>query len=295
MAVTPVLDIGKSAANVPFEIHTMEWIAQNRFQQNEVPHRHNYFVIIWVRKGSGVHFIDVDKYDLENNTVYCLTPGQIHLLKVNPPVDGFVISFTAGFLSLNDDNFNLLFNTGLFYTFSHSPVIRVSEEMAGDMGEIAAKMIREYDNFFLLRSEILRGFLKIFLIYLTRQFEGVDTQAQQPRNIELAKKFLSLLEQQYATKKMVADYAGQLAVTPNYLNEVIKKVSGFPASHHIQQRIILEAKRQAAYSDVSMKEIAWNLGFDDVAHFSKFFKNASGASFSDFRKSLVVQSPASGW
>lgn len=288
MAVTPVLDIGKSAANVPFEIHTMEWIAQNRFHQNEVPHRHNYFVIIWVRKGSGVHFIDVDKYDLENNTVYCLTPGQIHLLKANRPVDGFVISFTAGFLSLNDDNFNLLFNTGLFYTFSHSPVIRVSEEMAGDMEEIAAKMIKEYDNFFLLRSEILRGFLKIFLIYLTRQFEGADTQAQQPRNVELAKKFLSLLEQQYATRKMVADYASQLAVTPNYLNEVIKKVSGFPASHHIQQRIILEAKRQAAYSDISMKEIAFQLGFDDVAHFSKFFKNASGASFSDFRKSLAA-------
>lgn len=289
MAVTPVLDIGRSVANVPFEIHTMEWIAQNRFQQNEVPHRHSYFVIIWVKKGAGTHFIDVDKYELEDNTVYCLTPGQIHLLKVEGPVDGYVISFTAEFLSLNEDNFNLLFNTGLFYTFSHSPVIKVSEEMDEDMGGIVAKMMKEYANFFLLRSEILRGFLKIFLIYLTRQFEGVDTQAQQPRNIELARKFLSLLEKQFTTKKMVADYAEQLAVTPNYLNEIVKKVSGFPASHHIQQRIVLEAKRQAAYSELSMKEIAWHLGFDDVAHFSKFFKNVSGASFSDFRKELATR------
>lgn len=290
MASTPVLEIGKSVANVPFEIHTMEWIAQNRFQQNEVPHRHSYFVIIWVKKGAGVHFIDVDKYELEDNTVYCLTPGQVHLLKVNGPADGYVISFTAEFLHLNEDNFNLLFNTGLFYTFSHSPVIKVSEEMSEDMGGIVTKMMKEYDNFFLLRAEILRGFLKIFLIYLTRQFEGADPQAQQqPRNVELAKKFLSLLEKQFTTKKMVADYADQLAVTPNYLNEVVKKVSGFPASHHIQQRIILEAKRQAAYSDSSMKEIAWHLGFDDVAHFSKFFKNVAGTSFSDFRKELALR------
>jgi AraC family transcriptional activator of pobA len=289
MAVTPVLDIGKSTANMPFEIHTMEWIAQNRWQQNEVPHKHSYFVIIWVKKGSGVHLIDVDKYTIEDNTVYCLTPGQVHLLKADAGIDGYVISFTAEFLSLNEDNFNILFNTGLFYTFSHSPVIKVSDEMGEEMGDIVGKLMKEYGNFFLLRAEILRGFLKIFLIYLTRQFEGADQHAQQPKNIELVKRFLSLLEKQYTTKKMVTDYADQLAVTPNYLNEVVKKVSGFPASHHIQQRIVLEAKRQAAYSDVSMKEIAYGLGFDDVAHFSKFFKNVSGASFTDFRKELAEQ------
>lgn len=289
MAITPVLELGKTQANVPFEIHTLDWIAQNRFQENEAPHRHSYFVIIWVKSGSGVQFIDVDRYELGKDTVYCLTPGQIHQLKVTGPVDGYVISFTADFLGASEDNVNLLFNTGLFYTFSHSPVIRVSPEMAEDMGEVVAKMMKEFGNFFILRSEVLRGFLKIFLIYLTRQFDGGEAQTQQPRNVELTKKFLTLLEQQYAGKKMVSDYADQLAVTPNYLNEVVKKVSGFPASHHIQQRIVLEAKRQAAYSDLSMKEIAWDLGFDDVAHFSKFFKNVAGASFSDFRKELALR------
>lgn len=100
------------------------------------------------------------------------------------------------------------------------------------------------------------------------------------------RKFLSLLEKNYTQKRMVTDYAEELVVTPSYLNEVVKKISGFPASHHIQQRIVLEAKRQAAFSNVTMKEIAYNLGFDDTAHFSKFFKNASGMSFTDFKKSL---------
>lgn len=283
---TPILEIGKSSPNIPFEIHTMEWIDQNRWQQNAVPHRHNYFVIIWVKKGAGVHLIDLEKFDLQNDTVYCITPGQVHLLKQNGPVEGYVLSFTADFMGTDESNFDLLFNTGLFNTFSHSPVIKVDAEVKDEMEDAIGRMLKEYANFFLLRSEILRGFLKIFLIYLTRQFEKANQQPAQSRNIELMRKFLSLLEKNYTQKRMVTDYADELVVTPNYLNEVVKKISGFPASHHIQQRIVLEAKRQAAYSNVTMKEIAYHLGFDDMAHFSKFFKNASGMSFTDFKKSL---------
>lgn len=284
MAVNnPLLELSKSVVNVPFEIHTMEWIAQNRFQQNSIPHRHNYFVIIWVKKGSGTHLIDLEKYELEDNTVYCITPGQVHQMNTTGEVEGYVISFMAEFLGVAEENYDLLFNTGLFYTFSNSPVIKVSEEMSLEMGDAVAKMLKEFNNFFILRAEILRGFLKIFLIYLTRQFERPKESEAQSKSIDLVKQFFALVEKHYTTKKMVTDYAEELAVTPNHLNEVVKKITGSPASHHIQQRIILEAKRQAVYSSVTMKEIAYQLGFDDTAHFSKYFKNASGESFSDFR------------
>lgn len=286
---SPLLELNTSVVNIPFEIHTMEWIEQNRWQQNEIPHRHNYFVIIWVKKASGTHLIDLEKYQLEDNTVYCITPGQVHLLKTNGTPDGYVISFTAEFLGAGEANYDLLFNTGLFYTFSHSPVIKVNSAISAEMEDAVAKMMKEFGNFFLLRAEILRGFLKIFLIYLTRQFENPPANEAASKSVELVKHFFALIEKHYTTKKMVADYAEELAVTPNHLNEVVKKVTGFPASHHIQQRIILEAKRQAVYSNVTMKEIAWHLGFDDTAHFSKFFKNASGESFSDFRAKRGIE------
>lgn len=285
-AATPILEIGRSTPNIPFEIHTMEWIDRNRWQQNSVPHRHNYFVIVWVKKGKGTHFIDLEKFELQNDTVYCITPGQVHLLKQDGPTEGYVISFTADFMGMEESNLDLLFNTGLFNAFSRSPVIKVDADVKDEMEDAVRRMLKEYANFFLLRSEILRGYLKIFLIYLTRQFEKTNQQPAQSRNIELMRKFLSLIEKNYAQKRMVTDYAEELVVTPNYLNEVVKKISGFPASHHIQQRIVLEAKRQAAFSNVTMKEIAYNLGFDDTAHFSKFFKNASGMSFTDFKKNL---------
>ena len=286
MAVNyPQLQIGTEDGIVPFEMHTMQWIEDNRWEQNSIPHKHNYFVIVWVRKGSGIHLIDLNKYDIIDDTVYCLSPGQIHLLKANDYIDGCVISFTADFLCLTEENFDLLFNSGLFYTFSQSPVIHVNKEMRVELEDVSQKMLKEYENFFLLRSEVLRGYLKIFLIYLTRQFKETKT-GPHTRNIELVKNFFSMLEKNFTTKKMVADYAAELAVTPNYLNEIVKKTSGSPASDHIKHRIVLEAKRHAAYSDVSMKEIAYSLGFDDVAHFSKYFKNATGINFTDFKKDM---------
>ncbi len=79
-----------------------------------------------------------------------------------------------------------------------------------------------------------------------------------------------------------------LFVTPNYLNEIIKKITGYSAGYHIRQRITLEAKRMALYSDNSMKEIAYNLGFLDCAHFSKFFKTITGSNFTEFKKEKLT-------
>ena len=87
--------------------------------------------------------------------------------------------------------------------------------------------------------------------------------------------------------KLVHEYASDLSVSPNYLNEVVKKYTGFPVRYHIQQRIILEAKRLALHSGSNMKEIAYKLGYEDMAHFSKFFKANCGINFTDFRKQLL--------
>jgi AraC family transcriptional activator of pobA len=290
-SVAPILELKRTAASMPFEIHTMQWIEENRKEQNSVPHRHDYFVIIWIIQGHGKHLVDLETYTLEPGTVFCISPGQIHHLMAEPPMDGFVISFSTEFIRADEEVYDMLFNTGLFYTFCNSPVIKVSEDMKEPMEDMALKMMKEYANFFLLRSEILKGFLKIFLIYLTRQYQP-QTQGELPnKSVELVKKFLNALEKNFLTKKMVSEYAEELVVTPNYLNEVVKKITGFTASHHIQQRIVMEAKRKAAYSNQSMKEIAYELGFDDTAHFSKFFRNASGLNFSEFKKGLMGKTP----
>lgn len=283
MKGNPILELNSAAAAIPFEIHTMEWIEQNRVDYHDIPHRHNYYTIIWVRKGKGTHLLDLDSFSIEDNSVYCVSPGQVHHLQVEGPVDGYVISFTTDFIGLAADNFMLLYESGLFNIYGHAPVIKLSLETESEMLEVIDKLVREYTNFFLLRAEILRGFLKIFLIYLTRNF-GLPAQPKyQTRIYESVNQFFSLVNKDFATRKMVSDYAAELAVTPNYLNELVKKITGHPASYHIQQRIVLEAKRMLRFSGLTMKEIAYELGFDDPAHFSKFFKKVSGTNFTDYK------------
>lgn len=281
-----MLSIDHDRMQVPFEVRSLSWMQQNRWQQNTSPRRHNYFQIIWVKQGTGTHLIDLEKLPIDAHTIYCISPGQVHQLNAHENLKGYAISFTLDFISMVEDYYDLVFDSGLFYTFDQSPVISIDDEIRKEMIGLVKKMRKEFDNYYLLRAEILRGYLKIFMIYLTRQYKREDNQKGQSRNSRLLKQFLSLLDENYTSKKMVADYAEELCITPNYLNEVVKKISGMPASEHIKQRIVIEAKRQASYTHASMKEIAYNLGFNDTSHFSKYFKNACGTNFTDFKNEI---------
>jgi YesN/AraC family two-component response regulator len=102
--------------------------------------------------------------------------------------------------------------------------------------------------------------------------------------MRLYHQFAQSLDKQFRTKRAVCDYAAELSVTANYLNEAVRTVSGRPASYHIQQRVVQEAKRLALYTDSNMKMVAHSLGFLDSAHFSKFFRKVAGVNFSEFKK-----------
>jgi len=156
--------------------------------------------------------------------------------------------------------------------------------MVEEMKGVAARMMTESENLFLYRSQILRRYLRIFLIYLSRHNVRREEPMVYTRSAQLVQKFMVMLEKEFRTVKSVNEYASQLAVTPNHLNVIVKKHTRRSAGYHIRQRIVLEAKRLAIYSDVCMKEIAYLLGFSDTAHFSKFFKKSTGVNFSEFKR-----------
>jgi AraC family transcriptional activator of pobA len=284
----PLLQFESQPTDLPFRIMRFQWTEEAIKLHNETPHVQDYIELIWITKGSGLLTVDLQETLMAVNSVSCITPGQVHQLKGNDQMEGYIFLFTETFLYKHEHEFDPMYHSGFFDTFSKSANIRIENEISAELFEITGKMIKECDNLYLFKAEILRRYFKIFLIYLTRQFPAVLTTTMQSRNIELAEKFKSLLEKNFITLKKVADYARLLSVTPNYLNEIVKKITGYPASHHIRQRIILEAKRQAAYSDVCMKEVAWKLGFSDIAHFSKFFKNCTGVNFSDFKRECHI-------
>jgi AraC-like DNA-binding protein len=102
----------------------------------------------------------------------------------------------------------------------------------------------------------------------------------------LVKNFREVVEKNFHKWHQVKEYAEELYVSPNYLNEVIRSNMNSSAKDYIQNRIVLEAKRMAVFTGKSSKEIGYDLGFDDPSHFSKFFKSNTGQSVQDFKEQL---------
>ena len=96
--------------------------------------------------------------------------------------------------------------------------------------------------------------------------------------------FKGLIEQRYMELKNVSDYAAQLHIKPVLLNEISKQLSGITAGEHIRNRVILEAQRYLFNTDLTAKEIAYKLGFEDPHYFSRFFKKYTNQTPSEFKE-----------
>ncbi len=273
---------------VPFEIYSLEDLYTDDPEKLEMSSRLTRFEILWIQRGKGSLSIDLNKMDIDINTIICLIPGQLRKFnKGTTKIEGYYISLCADFLCMPESQLDFSFLIAQHNRGNNYLMLQPDEETIVEMDEVVLKMSREFKNSYLMRSEILQGFLKIFMIYLSRKMEKVISDKMCCKDAEMVSRFMMMLKKEFANKKKVAEYAEELCVTPNYLNQMVKRISGFPASHHIQQQIIIEAKRQALYSGMRLKEIADFLGFNDYAHFSKFFKNYSGTNFSNFKKTLV--------
>jgi len=284
--IIPLLKFKNEA--LPLKVQTLKNFTEEQDDINEGPHSHNYYEMIWLIKGSGTLYADMQEHTMESNTIFCLKPNQAHQFQTQAEMDGFVFSFTDSFFRMDEYDFDRACQAGLFQLFTEGRIIRIADEMEEDMKEIVLKMIKEFESQYSNRMELLKRYFKIFLIYLTRTIEENFQSTEQSRETELVKNFMELLDKNFKEKKMVAEYAAQLLVTPNYLNRIVKNNTGFSAGHHIRQRVVLEAKRMGRYSDAGMKEIAYNLGFLDSAHFSRFFKTFGGINFSEFKRGALI-------
>ena len=276
----------ESGINSQFEIHSLEWMDANRPICDEKPTRLNKFEVLWIKKGNGLLLVDDIQKGITDNAIFYIAPGHLRKCLLENGAEGYYISFTPEFIHHSEgysgsttwvEHYENLFNI-------HSIII--DKKAQYELEVIVKKMDWEYSNYFTRRQELLRGLLNIFMIYFSRNLTPgcVDTLCN--RKTELVSKFMSLIKKNFLTEKMVSEYANLLCVTPSYLNRVVKRITNFPARHHIQQQIVLEAKRQAMYYNTSMKEIAYSLGFDNLAHFSKFFKNNCGVNFTEFKKGV---------
>lgn len=267
-----------------FEIHALEWIDAQRSCWNGTSKKLSHFELIWMRSGSGSLEVDGQDHTLTDNTIFCISPGHTRKWNMESLPEGYYLSFTLEFIQLSEGYTGGSAWLRQYTNSSNITMIAIEDDMQYELDMIVRKMKWEFGNYCNRRLEVLKGLLNIFVIYLSRILKDPCLDVLQTRESELVNKFTDLLKKKFITQKMVSDYAGDLCVTPNYLNRILKKTTGYTASQHIQQQIMLEAKRQAMFLSTTLKQIAYNLGFDNLAHFSKFFKHNCGMNFTDFKR-----------
>lgn len=282
------LDLHLEGMPMPFVIKTMEDIDRQLGGIADKPHRHNYYTVIWSFTSTGKHIIDFREYLILPDHIFFVSPEQVHQVITDPGPTGYVILFTPEFLERNSIRPDFIANLKLFQKSDETPPLPLSQKMSGTLRIFADQMFSAFQSDSELRFETIGAYLKLFLIECNGHCSF--TPGDNSQNVEVGKtlvrNFREIVEKHFAEWHQVKDYAEALYVTPNYLNEVIKSAVNISAKEYIQNRLVLEAKRMAVFTAKSSKEIGFDLGFDDPAHFSKFFRTNSGISLMDFKASI---------
>ncbi|MEO7549125.1 MAG: helix-turn-helix domain-containing protein [Ramlibacter sp.] len=256
--------------------------------RNDIPrpflHRHSYYHLLWMTEAQGQHILDFETFEVRPNTVFFISPGQVHAWTSTVPTAGYVLNFSAEFFLQIYPRADELAEFPFFHIANADPVLYLSAEQNAQLIPLLRSMEQEFQEAKPWRYDIVRSLLLILLTRLRRLHRPRDGESVLPKSYSLAKRFKILVEQRYLEFASVQDYAKALLVTERRLNEAVKSTTGKTATQLVHDRILLEAKRLLTQSDLGISEVAYRLNFEDPAYFSRFFKKHVAATPGDFKK-----------
>lgn len=248
-----------------------------------LPHRKEYYVLVFVRRGGCRHWVDMTPYVLKDNTFHFTVPGQVMVKEEPQPMWGTSLAFTREFLALRQQA--SLAKLPLLRNPQNGHELLLADADVAFVEDTLGKLQAEYTSPGEWQQPMLTAHLAVLLTYLsrlyTRQFPGDEPSADKL----LVQNYRARIEEYFRERHEVGAYAALLHISAGHLSEVVKAQSGKPAIAHIQERLVLEARRLLFHTHQSVKEIAFNLGFADASYFSRFFKRETGVTPAGFRAS----------
>ena len=250
------------------------------------PQRVAFYHILFITKGEGRHYIDFSTHEYTKGSILFISAGQIHAFELSPGVDGFLMLFTETFLSKNMIHSDMLSFSRLYNYHLHLPIIQ-PEESTENFNNIVYEIYKEYifpDIF--AKEEILRILLTLLLLKAERVKRTLMPKEKNSEWFIKFGEFKTLLEKHFSKTRNAKDYAEMMGISYNHLNKITKSIAGNSVKVFIDNFLILEIKRQLAISDISTKELTYELGFDEPTNFVKYFKKHTLLSPSQFKNYL---------
>lgn len=247
------------------------------------PHRHDFYQLTFVTNGKGWHEIDFNKYKINGRQIFFMKPAQVHTWVFAKGAEGIVIEFTRESLPI--------ISAKSLFLLKQVPAIAdaikfKSESQWSDFLTTCELMLKEFNAKKPQFEACLEGLLQNLLVQLVRVTESVT----QHNTSSVIERFQKLVDENYQTEHLVGFYAKKMNMTPKALTMQVSRALKKSPKAVIQDRFILEAKRLLSYSELSVAEVGYELGFDDANYFTRFFTKAAKASPAKFRAKVKLVS-----
>ncbi|WP_120274876.1 helix-turn-helix domain-containing protein [Mangrovibacterium diazotrophicum] len=253
------------------------------------PHRHDFFEVLYLMRGSGFHVIDGNRYEINPPCVFFMSPGQAHKIEFSHDIEGYIFIFTADFYLVNRSNQNSLIEFPFFYNLKQdNPPLRLENQLDVQFLEnLFKRSISELNSDDPGKLDLLRSILDLILMTCASRYRSSENMAGKGKGHILVKQFYHLVEENNHKNLSLKEYSEMLAVTPNHLTQTVKSLTGKTSSQIVKAKQILEIKRLLVHTNLSVAEIAHQLNFEDQSYFTKFFKRESGYSPLQYRSQAV--------
>lgn len=244
--------------------------------------------VLWFEEDSNELIIDGKQHFFYRNQIVFLTEfhkikpvniGKIRLLKFNRP-----------FYCILDHDTEVSCKGILFFGASQLPIINIPNNELEKFETLWKMFTIEMESDDSLQIEMLQMMLKRYLILCARVYKSQENYPKKKGDSDIVREFNFLVEQHFKSKHSVKDYASLLFKSPKTLSNIFSKIGFKTPLQYIQDRKMLEARRLLHYSSLHIKEIAYEIGFDDIQSFSRFFKKNEGISPSEFKKGIIANS-----
>ncbi len=251
-------------------------------------HRHDYYEIFIFTKGGGTHVIDFVEYPIHTGSIHFVSAGQVHLVNRDAKSRGYAITFPESLFALHQQ-LSSFHQISLYHNFSEPTLIELKKKEQTEVYQIAELLWQEVNHERYMRDEMILTQVLGLLIYSNRLFLDRTEHHQKqrsPKGLLLLQRFRQLLDKHVLEIQHASGFAQLMQVTTGHLNEVVKAQTGKKLTDHISSRLILEAKRMLMYSDKTIKEISFELKFEDPAYFGRYFTRKVGMTPGTFRQQI---------
>jgi AraC family transcriptional activator of pobA len=266
----------------PVEVRAVEGMTVDADTVRE-PHRHDYHELIWVRSGAGRHLVDGRPLPVVASAVTIIGRGHVHVFERAEDLRGAVVRFGDEVVFGGGAQRAL---PGWLLAGLGGHVVPVPPAEAGRLEAVLAALGGETagppDPW---TAELQRHLVSALLLMVERWHEAAQAGTCDAGGAELAllRRFVARLEADFPRHHDAAHYAGALAVPPEALSRTLTAVTGRSTKEHVTHRVMVEAERLLRYTDLTVQQVARQVGFADPLYFSRAFKRRRGVAPSEYR------------